>query len=102
MHDLSTTQTVGGTMTDEQILDMWQDLNNAFCRRDAPRDTPLIVQFARALLAASEASAEPDAYERAMADAIITGTGMVKVEYVAPADYAALHLTPEQAAKEAK
>lgn len=94
MHDLETTHGVGGTMTDGQKA----ALESAIATLDGYWEADEL----RALLAASEASAEPDAYERAMADAIITGTGMVKVEYVAPADYAALHLTPEQAAKEAK
>jgi hypothetical protein len=38
-------------MTDDEILILWQDLNNAFMRRGADRDTPVIVKFARALLA---------------------------------------------------
>jgi hypothetical protein len=40
-------------VTDDEILILWQDLNNAFMRRGADRDTPVIVQFARALLSAS-------------------------------------------------
>jgi hypothetical protein len=41
------------SVTDDEILILWQDLNNAFMRRGADRDTPVIVQFARALLSAS-------------------------------------------------
>lgn len=41
---------------DERAMKVWQELNDAQARRGADRDTPLPVQFARALLAASTAS----------------------------------------------